>query len=1084
MTSCVDLEDGLREFEYFEHYGYIYTSDLSTDKAEEPVEAHYQKQRDWLTADGQACGGLISQAWRYGIMSYATVELAESMDLETFDRVTEENAVFGNYDFDQVKQIGGGWSDAVPFECADACGPVTVELLVVDYWCNWSKCWTDVWVEDKTPVDVAKDVVDYVDITCKSYKAKDHLIEGELHPQSVEDLAARADAGDDAAFDKLDEIFGGYRKAWVDPYGNYVDEAGEVLDCDIVFSDSTCRCYPTSSTTLTFDDHFGWVEVTEEGRACVYEEEAMDLNHGVVAVNCPENVFCEQDLWFNFDHCGQGKLVRRFKIWQGCPATSSGHVPDTIFRFQTISVSNECALDEGMFTYPPDVTVDVCEVEYDADRSGNVGGAADPDITGRPEYIFDDDCRLVGIGYYDKVFRIVGGDEACFKVLRTWCFTDWCEITNGDKQEGNWWEDPDYSGRIFKHVQKIILRDTVPPQVTIDEPVEGPAFEVAGCEFEFSTTAVVADECGVLSYRWEILDIKADPVVVASGAGDLNMDMADNFSIEPENPLEPGLYKLKVIVVDDCQNEGTDTYEFSVVSTKKPTPVCITSLTVELTPMELNDGDIEPDTAMGTVWATEYNSSSFGACDGGNLSFRIDDGTGEPSLPPASATKLDLGCDHALLSPMLVRVYVEQDGNWDYCEVMLVVQTNMGGCGDISATNGVVTGTIETELEESVELVDVTAQLSNGQELNFVTRASGAYSFAAALGLDVEIVPKKNTDHMNGISTADLVKMQKHILGKELLPNANRELAADVNSDGRISALDLLDIRRLILGKVDELPNSDSWAFVNKMDGQKTYKIDALSATMDVDFVGIKMGDLNISNDPSRGAGRTAKNMVLQVNDQEVSAGNVVKVDFRAGDFQDLEGYQFTLNFDPDAMQLVDVEYGQALELTAENFGLILQEQGLASTSWSSADAKTLDFDEILFSLSFSTLTDVRLSEVLTVNSRITDAEAYDSSNELLGVALEFTEGLQTENTFVLHQNRPNPFRDNTSIGFMLPESMSATLTVYDISGKVIKMIEGEYIKGYNEVSLKQSELNVSGVLYYQLDTEMHTATRKMVVIE
>ena len=61
---------------------------------------------------------------------------------------------------DLYEQIGGGWSESVPFDCTDACGPVTVEILVMDYWCNWSKAWTDVWVEDKTPVTVAKDVVD------------------------------------------------------------------------------------------------------------------------------------------------------------------------------------------------------------------------------------------------------------------------------------------------------------------------------------------------------------------------------------------------------------------------------------------------------------------------------------------------------------------------------------------------------------------------------------------------------------------------------------------------------------------------------------------------------------------------------------------------------------------------------------------------------------------------------------------------------------------------------------------------------------------------------------------------------------
>src|SRR5690606_22643409 len=31
---------------------------------------------------------------------------------------------------DLYEQIGGGWSKAVPFDCEDACGPVTVEILV------------------------------------------------------------------------------------------------------------------------------------------------------------------------------------------------------------------------------------------------------------------------------------------------------------------------------------------------------------------------------------------------------------------------------------------------------------------------------------------------------------------------------------------------------------------------------------------------------------------------------------------------------------------------------------------------------------------------------------------------------------------------------------------------------------------------------------------------------------------------------------------------------------------------------------------------------------------------------------------
>ena len=87
-----------------------------------------------------------------------------------------------------------------------------------------------------------------------------------------------------------------------------------------------------------------------------------------------------------------------------------------------------------MFKMPDDLVLYNCDLEYDPEGSGNAGGAADPEATGRPEYIFDDDCRFIGIGYYDKVFKIVGGDEGCYKIIRTWCMADWCSIGQYDGQ--------------------------------------------------------------------------------------------------------------------------------------------------------------------------------------------------------------------------------------------------------------------------------------------------------------------------------------------------------------------------------------------------------------------------------------------------------------------------------------------------------------------------------------------------------------------------------------------------------------------------------------------------------------------------
>ena len=1078
QEACIDLCDSVVPIST--PYGTIYSPYLETNKSISEIEAHYAKVLEWLQYDDQPCGELVYQAWRYDLMKYATFECEEvNPHFLDFDKAAEY-ALGTDEDFARIKQIGGGWAEDVLFTCDDACGPVTVEILVMDYWCNFNKCWTEVWVEDKTPISIPKDVVAEIDISCKSYKDDSYTLGG--LPASIEDLVAAADAGNPEAFDALDAIFGGYHKAWIGPVGNFVDDEGVELDCEIDFVDSVCVCSPTLITTLVYDEHLGWDYVYTEGRECGYIAVDYELNHGVVAINCATNVQCEQDIWFQFDHCGQGVIYRKFKIYQGCPisSTSSTHIPDTITRIQKIWVGNQCELDAGMFTVPRDTILDICDLVFDADLSGNVSGEADPDFTGRPEYHFDDDCRLVGVGYYDKVFKIVGGDQACYKIIRTWCFADWCQI---DKPIGdNWLQDSRYDGYVLKYEQKIILNDTVPPGIAITPLPGGDVVSAGGCLYNFSTTVDVTDACGVLSYRWVLFD--EDGATVGQGSGDLDLGVADDFEVSVPG-LGTGSYTLRVIVNDDCQNEGVAEYEFDITTTKKPSPVCITSITVELTPMDLdNDGVI--DTGMAVVWAEEFNSSSIAACDDDSVAFYIEfiDGINDLTLDPEDADSLAIGCEH-LPGPQLVRMWVKSfpSGTSDYCDVLIVVQNNMMACGDVSASQSGVIGSITTELETNVEQVNVKAELSSGQELDFVTTSSGAYAFASALGVDVTISPIKDIDHMNGISTADLIQIQKHILGKQLLENTYREIAADVNNDQRITALDLLVLRKLILGKIDQMPDVDSWKFVNTIDNKDTYTIKALNDRMRVDFTGIKMGDVNVTNDPSRNAGRTASSLILEVADQMITQGVSYEIPVRAANFHNIEGYQFTLNMDASKVRINQVKMGEALMLSDENFGFERISEGIVTTSWNDAEVRALDKDEVLFTLVVEGLAETTISNVMAVNSKITSAEAYTSSNELLGVAVRFT-GEVAEQGFTLYQNRPNPFRESTVIGFVLPESTAATLTIYDVTGKVLKFIEGDYAKGYNEVSVLKSQLNATGVLYYQLDSEIFTATRKMVVID
>ena len=98
---------------------------------------------------------------------------------------------------------------------------------------------------------------------------------------------------------------------------------------------------------------------------------------------------------------------------------------------------------------------------------------------------------------------------------------------------------------------------------------------------------------------------------------------------------------------------------------------------------------------------------------------------------------------------------------------------------------------------------------------------------------------------LNGISTLDLVLIQRHILGMQPMQSELMRIAADVNGDKYISVYDMVLLRKLILGISSTLP--ESWRIRNKIDlSQHAIQIVKLFEDVNnADFVLIKVGDIN-----------------------------------------------------------------------------------------------------------------------------------------------------------------------------------------------------------------------------------------------
>jgi hypothetical protein len=87
-------------------------------------------------------------------------------------------------------------------------------------------------------------------------------------------------------------------------------------------------------------------------------------------------------------------------------------------------------------------------------------------------------------------------------------------------------------------------------------------------------------------------------------------------------------------------------------------------------------------------------------------------------------------------------------------------------------------------------------------------------------------------------------------------------------------------------------------------------------------------------------------------------------------------------------------------------------------------------------------------------------------------------------NEFKLFQNYPNPFNPNTSVRYSVPESISLSITVFNVLGqKIATLYEGQQNSGLHQVSFDGSNLS-SGIYIIQLQTEKHSQIVKALLLK
>ena len=413
------------------------------------------------------------------------------------------------------------------------------------------------------------------------------------------------------------------------------------------------------------------------------------------------------------------------------------------------------------------------------------------------------------------------------------------------------------------------------------------------------------------------------------------------------------------------------------------------------------------------------------------------------------------------------------------------------------------------------------------QPYSISTNPSGNYNTCALnpgvsgnsnLGLNYQhiatITPINNTDFRNGVTTFDIALISRHFLDIELLSNSYKKIAADVNGDGEIDAIDQVLIRQLILRQRNDFPNSiGSWRFIPKyhlsntgftssfnsnpftasyVNGVQTFTYNgtnnyfnaitknlttsSLISTIDWSFNGVKMGDVNCSSNGSAlriaqpqhtYANANNKAVTLRTNEEKTV---IVKAQYNGL----VNNFQVGFKFTSGKVTITAVEKG---EFNSAN-------DIMEYSKFDNGDLRALWYNEKNKSKSFKngiTVMKLKVKALTAIPDLLTElkldpetliSEFYDDNLAQIGVALT----LEADGNSTISPSQytvkayPNPF--STELTFEInaaTKENNAILTVSNTLGLPIYTTKQNLEIGLNTIRINNTAGFPTGVLSYSI---------------
>ncbi|HJW29962.1 MAG TPA: hypothetical protein VJ508_12060, partial [Saprospiraceae bacterium] len=607
---------------------------------------------------------------------------------------------------------------------------------------------------------------------------------------------------------------------------------------------------------------------------------------------------------------------------------------------------------------------------------------------------------------------------------------DWCQLNT------------QYGG-IWTHIQVLKVMNNIAPVISQEDDITECSFDPQCGGITLDLNAQATDDCTspanlIWKYYIDLDNNQSFDYVSPESTG-------GTLAFTREFPI--GLHRVLYTVRDRCGNIATEEQLIHIESCKPPSAKCIHGLSTNLMAMD-TDGDGEADWGMVVMQAEMFDAGSSQAC--GNpftLAFSSD---------PQDVTRVfdctDIGENEVELWA------IDENGLTDFCVTTVDIQDNNHICPP-PGLNGTISGNIT--VPGSGKLAGAMVYLDGSSQPGIPTSTDGYFVFPAMpFGGQYIVRPTRDSDPKNGVTTLDLLKIQKHLLGLETFTTPYEYIAADANNSESVTAIDIIQLRKLILGIIPELPNNRSWRFIDKAHvfpdpnnpwsptWPETYSIIPFNTNMnEVNFDAVKIGDVNRTASLQAGNGVIRPRndnrcklayQVIQQPDQDV-----YKVDLFLESADKYQALQLSLDWDHRGYELIDWAPGSLL--SAEDIHMPDDNNPKATLATYTVDNWPTG-RQLLITLWVKSISKVNAPFQLFLSPSPTSPIAYEQhQDEEIGI--ELNQDINPENHL---WNVPNPFQDMTTIFMQSNRSEAAVLHIFDLNGKLVHSRDVLLDKGEN----------------------------------